>query len=55
MWHLSIEMATVDKFVEAKMFLKLLENPYSDEPLDKILSEFSSTHSSGKIKPIIFF
>lgn len=29
-----------EDFDEAKMLLKVLENPFSDEPLDKILSEF---------------
>lgn len=41
----AIDYADEDKFVEAKMLLKLLENPFSDEPLTLILNEFISTHS----------
>lgn len=36
----SIEAAEKGDFCEARMLLKILENPFSEEPVDKILSEF---------------
>ncbi len=46
----SIDFADNEQFTEAKIFLKLLENPFSEDSLESILEEFNSTHSKCKYK-----
>ena len=36
----AIEQAEKNDYIEARALLKLLENPYSDEPIENLLSEF---------------
>ena len=45
----SIEQAEQGDYSEAKMFLKLLENPFCDELIENILFEFYEEHKSGRI------
>ena len=44
----SIEGAEKKEFTEAKILLKLLENAFSDEPLEKILEEFLPSNEKCK-------
>jgi hypothetical protein len=36
----AIEKAEKNEYTEARALLKLLENPYSEEPIENLLSEF---------------
>jgi transposase-like protein len=47
----TIEKAEKNEYTEARALLKLLENPYSEEPIENLLSEFFN----GKCKWSIFY
>jgi hypothetical protein len=37
-----IEEAEKENFLESKLLLKILENPFSDQPVENLLKEFNN-------------
>jgi len=50
----SIEHAEQGDFERAKIFLKILENPFSNDSIENILTDFKSSDSLIKADPMFF-
>ncbi len=50
----SIEHAEQSDFEKAIIFLKILENPFSNDSIEKILPVFKSSESLIKADPVFF-